>query len=127
MSTEYLISQQPGYLRVEVLPSITFAGMLRAYQEVGAMDRKTQQPRLWVFPDELSSTMLEEFTRERIRKLIPAGIEQAVAGKAAFATADDVLFGKIRQTVGLRPDENDRFGVFRSEAEALSWLDVGVS
>ena len=89
------------------------------------MDREIQQPRLWVFPDELPLSLLEEFTLERIRRLVPAGIEQAVAGKAAFATADDVLFGKIRQTVGMRPDENDRFEVFRTESEALAWLDAG--
>ena len=37
---------------------------------------------------------------------------------------DDVLFGKTRQTLGMRPDENDRFQVFRSEDDALAWLDV---
>ena len=127
MTVEYRITQQPGYLRVEVLPSITFSGMLQAYKDVGALDREVQQPRLWVFPDELPPKLLVEFTLKRIRKLTPAALEQAVAGKAAFATADDVLYGKIRQTVGLRPDENDRFRVFRTEADALDWLDDGES
>ena len=122
MTREFEITQQSGYLRVEVLPSITFAGMLRAYQDVGTLNRRVQQPRLWLFPDELPPQLLEEFTLERIRQLIPAGISERVAGKAAFVSLNDVLFGKVRQTVGMRPDENDRFQVFRTEAEALAWL-----
>ena len=124
MTAEYRITQQSGYLRIEVLPTMTFAGMLQAYQEVGAMDRMLNQPRLWVFPDDLTAGLLSEFTLERVQQLIPAGIEQAVAGKAAFATANDALFGKIRQTVGLRPDQNERFQVFRSESDALAWLQL---
>ena len=51
-------------------------------------------------------------------------MQEEVEGKAAFVCEDDVLFGKTRQTVGMRPDENERFQVFRSEAEALQWLDI---
>ena len=40
MSAEYAITQRQGYLRIDVFPSITFAGMLQAYREVGAMDRE---------------------------------------------------------------------------------------
>ena len=124
MSAEYAISQRQGYLRIDVYPSITFAGMLQAYREVGAMDRERPQPRLWRFPDELPPRLLAEFSFERIQQLIPAGMQEGVEGKAAFVCEDDVLFGKTRQTVGMRPDENERFQVFRSEAEALQWLDV---
>jgi len=115
----YELIQEAGYLRIVVSSSITVSELLQAYKDVADADGMSEQPRLWILPESLSG-----FRRDELRDLGPAGASLHVAGKAAFVTSSAYVFGVARQATLLRPDNPDRFAVFRTEAEALAWLDV---
>jgi hypothetical protein len=45
-------------------------------------------------------------------------------GRAAFVAPSAYVFGIARQATMVRDDNLERFEVFRTEAEALAWLNV---
>ncbi len=118
----YEIIQENGYLRIAAASDVSWADMMAAYQEVGALDRDRNQPRLWVLPADMTRDAIEEFTFERLEALASEGVSQHVGGPAAVVAPVDAVFGKARQVTLLRPDQSERFRVFRSEDEAVAWL-----
>ncbi len=122
---EFIITREADHLRIELLPSITFQGVVESYREVGRLDRIEKLPRLWLLPDDFPEELLSELDFEHLKALVPEGVSQEVGGRAALVSSSDVMYGKARQLIAMRPDQPERFAVFRTEAEALAWLGVG--
>ena len=122
VSNEYSIVEDDGYLRVNVTTALTWEGMVEAYREVERLSRENPRPRLWVFPEDVSPLILDDFSMERMRMLTDLGMGTSAPGRAAIVAANPVFFGKTRQQFATHPETADQFQVFRSEAEALDWL-----
>jgi len=122
-SSEYRIIQQPGYLRIELEPTISIGGMQLAYRDVAEHDRVSAQPRLWLLP----ATLSDEFEFDRMMSLVPPDLRQGVDGKAAFVAVNDLPFAKATQATRIRPENPSRFAVFRDETSALAWLGVSAA
>ncbi len=119
MDGNYRLIQKDGYLRIVVSPSITVAEFLEVYREVAKADGVSHQPRLYLLPERI-----EGFEREDLQEIAALGESLHVAGPAAIVAPSDFVYGIARQVTLIRPDDPDRFGVFRSEAEALAWLGL---
>ena len=117
MAEGYEIIQEDGYLRIVISEEVTVSDYVRAYQDVAESHRSRPQPRLWILPAHVSGFMLGD-----LEAIASAGEKHAVDGKAATVAPSDYMYGLTRQATLLRRDAGDRFGVFRTETEALAWL-----
>ncbi len=124
MGTEYQISQLESHMRVEIFPTITWEGILDCYRQLAQLCAGEPIPRIWIFPNPMPPEVASEFSFSRMRELTELGFGTLVTGRAAIVAENDFFFGKTRQQLSLHPETADRFGVFRTESDALAWLGL---
>lgn len=116
MSKDFTIETVSGVTVIRISRKLEFDEILKAINDVASLTPSDR--RLW------NLNQFFRFSKEQILEMAELGRRiWPTASKVAYVTSDELSFGLLRMFEVYREQEQYQTRVFKSEEEALTWLN----